>query len=70
MTCPTCNLTVAPVKLGRLTLRPQRGEVLRRFANGEATDEEFTAAGDAAGDAEREWQFNRLMGYLFNGETK
>lgn len=28
MTCPTCNQTVSPVKLGRLTLCPQCGEVL------------------------------------------
>lgn len=50
-------------------------ETTRRFANGEATDEELAAAGAAAGAAakavwaaEREWQTKRLMQYL-HGEV-
>lgn len=49
--------------------------VARRFAVGEATKEELTAARDeawaaasvAARDAERQWQTERLMEYLYGG---
>mgnify|MGYP001561470259 CR=1 FL=1 len=48
-------------------------EVVRRYANGEATKEELAAAGAAAGEeyaaawaAERKWQWARLLYYIGN----
>jgi len=39
-------------------------DVVRRYANGEATKEELRAARDAAGGAERDWQTTALLNRL------